>query len=177
MKRATAVTPVRRALWADSALQDLVEDGIGAVAVAHREYLEESIRSQFADSLDLDKALEKERAQENRWDYLLGHSASGHVVAVEPHSAKDGEIEVVIRKRSAACKQLRDHLRDGARIAAWLWVASGNVHFAATEKARRRLDQHGIEFVGKCVSQKHLPHALEPTARASRAKPRKRQGK
>jgi 6-phosphogluconate dehydrogenase len=39
-------------------------------------------------------------------------------------------------------------LNPQARIAAWLWVASGKVHFADTEKVRRRLDQSGIEFVG-----------------------------
>jgi hypothetical protein len=36
-------------------------------------------------------------------------------------------------------------------------VASGKVHFADTEKARLRLDQNGIKFVGTRVLAKHLP--------------------
>ena len=95
--------------------------------------------------------------QANRWDYLLGHAPSGKVVAVEPHSAKQDEITTVINKRAAAREQMRAHLNDGARVAKWLWVASGKVHFANTEKARLRLDQHGIEFVGTKVTSKHLP--------------------
>jgi hypothetical protein len=92
----------------------------------------------------------------NRWDYLLGHTSSGQIVALEPHSAKTDEISSVIRKRRAAIEQLRIHLRTGLHISSWLWVASGKNHFADTEKARRLLDQNGIEFVGKQVLARHL---------------------
>lgn len=77
-------------------------DGLGAIKVAHRGYFEIAVRPAFADSLDLDEALKQGHEQENRWDYLLGHSPSGDVVAVEPHSAKPDEITTVIKKRSAA---------------------------------------------------------------------------
>jgi hypothetical protein len=163
-------TPVRRALRDDSSLLDSVQDGLGAVESAHRDYFAPSIRTAFADSLDLDKALKPGRERENRWDYLLGHTASGQVVAVEPHSAKDDEIGTVIRKQKAAREQLREQLRDGAKVARWLWVASGKVRFAATEKAKLRLDQHGIEFAGKQVTTRHLPptSAAAPASRSSR---------
>jgi hypothetical protein len=95
--------------------------------------------------------------QENRWDYLIGHAPSTLVVGLEPHSAKRDQISTVIAKRKAAVDQLRSHLKSDARIAAWLWVASGKVHFVDTEKARRRLDQNGIRFVGTKVLRKHLP--------------------
>ena len=49
------------------------------------------------------------------------------------------------------------HLREGARVTKWLWVASGEVHFANTERTRHRLDQNGIEFVGTRVAARHLP--------------------
>jgi hypothetical protein len=127
----------------------------------------------LADSLDLDEALRKGREQVNRWDYLVGHGPSGQVVAVEPHSARDGEIETVIKKRSAAREQLRAHLRDGAVISKWLWVASGTVHFAATERVARRLDQSGITFVGKMVMAKHLPMEAK-ASEAESAHPRRR---
>ena len=66
-------------------------------------------------------------------------------------------------------KQLRDHLREGVKIGKWLWVASGKVHFAATEKAKVRLDENGIEFVGTKVLAKHLPKPAAPSARRRRA--------
>jgi hypothetical protein len=157
MTRKRQATPVRRALRTDSALQSRVEDGIAALKKAHRDYLHQDIRAAFADSLDVDEGLRKGREQENRWDYLLGHEESRDVVALEPHSAKQDEISTVIRKRKSALAQLRAHLRDDARVAKWLWVASGKGQFANTEKAKLLLDQNGIEFVGTQVLAKHLP--------------------
>lgn len=152
-------TPIRSSLKKSSALQYEVHDGIGAIERSHRVYLAEEIRSSFDDSLDLDKALLEGHEQENRWDYLLGHAQSAAVIGIEPHSAKQDEISTVIKKKRAAKQQLTEHLKPGARITAWLWVASGKVHFVDTEKARRRLDQQGIRFVGRKVLSKHLPVA------------------
>lgn len=128
-----------------------------AVKKPHRDYFDGAIRSAFADSLELDEAVRSKHEQDNRWDYLLGHSPSDEVIAVEPHSAKQDEITTVIRKRKAALEHLAEHLRDGARISRWLWVASGRVQFAKTEKAKLLLDQNGIELVGTKVLAKHLP--------------------
>jgi uncharacterized DUF497 family protein len=129
----------------------------GAIKSDHRDYIGSSIRVEFADSIDLDEAMREGHEEENRWDYLLGHMPSKIVIALEPHSARDTEISTIIAKRKAAMKQLRPHLQTSARIASWIWVASGPVHFADTEKARRQLDQHGIQFVGRIMLSKHLP--------------------
>jgi hypothetical protein len=153
----TSQTPVRAALKADSELQPLVQDGLGALEATHKSYIDDSVRTDFADSIDIDAALREGREQEHRWDYLLGHAPSRRVVAVEPHAAKDDQIKTVIQKRKAARDQLRDHLRDGAKVDCWLWVASGKVKFAPTEKAIRRLSQNGIQFVGRKIQAKHLP--------------------
>ena len=168
MTRAAPKTPVRVALLVDSPLRFLVVDGLGAVNAAHRDCFEGAIRRDFSDSLDLDEALQEGHEQENRWDYLLGHSPSGELVAVEPHSAKQDEITTVIKKRAAAREQLKSHLRDGVRIVKWLWVASGKVHFADTERVRRLLDQNGIEFVGTKVAGRHLPLTPVHHSRASK---------
>jgi hypothetical protein len=151
------ITPVRNALVAESTLRTRVADGLAAMESAHRSYIEESLRAEFTDSLDLDEAMRAGHEQENLWDYLLGHAPSTAVVGLEPHTAKGDAISAVIAKRKAAKDQLRPHLRPNSRIGAWLWVASGGVQFADTEKARRRLDQSGIQFVGKKVLRKHLP--------------------
>lgn len=177
MTKTAQSTPVRRALREESALLQRVEDGLGAVASCHLDYFDAAIRSAFADSLDVDEAMRPGHADANRWDYLLGHAGSQALIAVEPHSAKEEEISTVIKKRSAAIKQLGAHLRDGVKIARWLWVASGKVHFANTEQARFRLDQNGIEFVGRRVSPKHLPAETTSTKTQSRpTRPRKKDG-
>ncbi|MDJ0763794.1 MAG: hypothetical protein QNJ97_12500 [Myxococcota bacterium] len=158
-RKSTKKTPVRQALKDASVLQKQVTDGIGAVNKSHQAMLADDVRGSFGDSIDLDAALQERHPGENRWDYLLGHNPSERVVAVEPHSAKQDQITTVINKRKAAKEQLARHLKQGARVSKWLWVASGKVYFANTEKARLRLDQNGIEFVGKKVLAKHLPQA------------------
>ena len=152
----TPATPVRAALKAGSALQGMVKDGIGAITDVHRDYFDVAVRPSFADSLDIDRGLKQGREQENRWDYLLGHRPSGRIVGVEPHSAENSEIFTVIKKRAAARSQLQDHLRDGARVSEWFWVASGKVHLAPMETARFRLAQNGITFVGRKILRRHL---------------------
>lgn len=160
-KPLTAPSPVRAALAPESPLSAEVKDGLAAVVAGHNGYIDPAVRAEFADSLDLDAALLAGHEQENRWDYLLGHAPSAAVIGLEPHSAKEDEVSTVIAKRRAALDQLRGHLRPGIQVASWLWVASGKVHFADTEKARRRLDQHGIQFVGGRVQSKHLPRGGE----------------
>lgn len=149
-------TPVRAALLETSDLQPLVCNGLGAVESSHRDYFEASIRTQFADSLELDAAMAAAYPTDNRWDYLLGHEPSGCVVAVEPHSAKSGEVSTVIAKREKAQAHLRGHLRPGTKVSEWIWVASGRVDFSPFDRVKRRLDQAGIRFVGGQVKAKDL---------------------
>ncbi|MBK8232670.1 MAG: hypothetical protein IPK72_19330 [Candidatus Eisenbacteria bacterium] len=125
--------------------------------------MDKDIRKDFADSLDIDAGLLEGHEQENRWDYLLGYSPTQAVVAVEPHSARTDEITTLIRKKAAAREQLRSHLQDGTRIAVWIWVASGDVQFADTEKAQRRLDEKGIIFARKIITKKVLCTAVWPS--------------
>ncbi|MEJ0004000.1 MAG: hypothetical protein WDN30_11170 [Pararobbsia sp.] len=172
MKKAASKTrtPVRLALVKDSALLPSVRDGLAAIETAHSRLFDDSIRSTFADSLDLDKAMQQGHEQENRRDYLLGHAPSGAVVAVEPRSARHDEITTVIRKRVAARNHLDGHLNKGANVQKWLWVASDKVHFADTEKARLLLSQNGIEFAGKKITAKHLPASSSTAVSRRRGK-------
>ena len=157
MTKSDKKTPVRDSLRKGSTLIPLVCDGLGALENSDRQCFDKAIRGTFSDSLYLDKAMEKAHSKSNRWDYLLGHKPSGTVVAVEPHKAKDDQITKVINKRRKALEQIKGHLRDGVQVKKWLWVASGKVHFANTEKDIRRLDQNGIEFVGRQITAKNLP--------------------
>jgi hypothetical protein len=149
-------TPIRAALEPSSFLLPLVRNGIEAIDVGHHAHLDAKIRSEFSDSLELDDAMRPGHEQENRWDYLLGHAATFSIIALEPHTAKQDQIRTVVAKRTQARQQLRGHLRAGKSIRLWLWVSSGRVQFADTERTRRQLDQAGITFVDRVVLPKHL---------------------
>jgi len=86
----------------------------------HHDCIDVSVRAEFADSIDIDKAMQVGNEQENRWDYLLGHTPSTKVVALEPHRARQDEISTIIRKREKAREQLLPHLKTKTRIASWL---------------------------------------------------------
>jgi hypothetical protein len=151
-----ATTPLRAALEPKSHLVPLVKDGIQAVEKGHRDYFEEAIRTDFGDSLEFDEAMLEEFPDDNRWDYLLGHTPTGRLIGVEPHSAKQDEVSTVIKKRKAAGEHLKGHLKEGKHVHAWIWVASGTVHFLDIDKQSLRLADAGIKFAGKQVTAKLL---------------------
>ena len=143
---------LRVALRDTSSLRAHVKDGMGAFAEADRRSVAEAERSRIGDSLDLDAATRDEFPQANRWDYVLSIPDLSQIVGIEPHTAKDSEIGVVIAKRQHAVACLRQHLRDGYRVARWFWVSHGPVGFSRMDRARRRLDQNGIAFVGRVLA-------------------------
>lgn len=149
-------TPIRLALLPTSTLQSKVFDGLGALAKAHRQLIDDNLRQSFADSLEIDESLRQGNERDNRWDYLLGHEESALVVGLEPHSAYTGEVSTVIAKKSSARQQLKNHLAHGSKITAWFWVASGKVDFAPHDKVVRRLEQEGITFVGGKLREKDM---------------------
>lgn len=59
-----------------------------------------SARQEVSDSLDLDAAWEAELPTEHRWDYLDSFPGDGQIVVIEPHTARDSVISVVIARRS-----------------------------------------------------------------------------
>lgn len=166
-------TPIREALLPASALQNNVFDGLGALARAHKQLIDDNLRPSFADSLDIDESLRQGNERDHRWDYLLGHESSA-VVGLEPHSAHTGEVSTVIAKKNAARQQLKNHLADSSKITAWFWVASGKVDFAPHDKVIRRLEQEGISFVGGKLREKDLRLPTRPVKGTGDSSVRKR---
>lgn len=167
---ARGATPIRASLRDDSRLKPLVKDGLGALLKVDKGRLDADLAKTIGDSLDIDTAFCEGHEQENRWDYLLGHTPTGALIALEPHSANEGEISTVIKKREAAIRHLRDHLKPTARVSCWIWVSSGEVNFVPFEKARLRLNQSGIDFIGRRVLAKDIPSppAAKPTGKSKR---------
>ena len=149
----------------------MVKDGLQALEKTHRSLIEDDFRPEFGDSVDIDKAFEKGHERENRWDYLLGHSQTERIIALEPHSANNNELSTVIKKREASLRHLRGHLKSGVFIAEWFWVASGNVDFLPIEKAVTRLNDNGIRFVGKKFLCKWLRQSKPPPTTRSKRGP------
>lgn len=143
---------LKSAILPTSNLQAKIEPNAEAMKKADRKLIKKSERSKIGDSLDLDEAFRQAYPQENRWDYLLSVPTSSRIVGVEPHSAKDGEVSVVIAKKRSSTLRLQGHLIPQQRIAAWIWVASGTVEFSIMDRARRQLAQNGITFAGRMVS-------------------------
>ncbi len=146
---ATRTIRLETALIAGSTLLPHVRKGLGAVKAGDRALIAIGQRPKVGDSLDLDQATVTAFPDTHRWDYLLSIPASQKIVGIEPHSARDVEIKVVISKRRNAIEYLRDHLPANLRVAQWFWVSGGSVRFSKMDKARRLLDQNGIRFAGK----------------------------
>jgi hypothetical protein len=157
---------------ARSELRHAVKPGIQAVRGADSSRIANDTRRLFDDSLDLDTATRPAHKNDHRWDYLLGHKETGHVVALEVHPAETAEVTRVIAKRTASSAHLQAHLESGETVAAWYWVASGRIAFVPLDKVRQRLSEHGIEFVGSRLEAKRLA-SLPKRATARPAKRRK----
>ena len=165
--------PVSRALRG-SYLGAAIRDGIQAIPNDKRRHVAEAVRVEFMDSLDLDEATRERHPNDARWDYLLGHSASSCVVALEAHSAETSQVSRVIQKRAASLLHLRGQLGPGCRVAEWYWAASGRVDFVPHEKTVFRLSENGIRFVGGRLEAKHLAGLSgQSVAPSKRRKPRR----
>ncbi len=155
--------PVTRALGA-SKLASAIKPGLQGMG-QHSARVDGAIRATFADSIDLDEATRPEHPNDNRWDYLLGHSTTSNIVAVEVHSAETSQVSVVIEKKERSRAHLRAHLASGAGVAAWFWVASNAVDLVPFDKVSIRLTQNGIKMVGRSLCAKHLAD-LQPSGPA-----------
>lgn len=154
---------LRTVLLPGSWLQSLVQAGIDAVHGKDREAIDVDIRKSFVESLDLDTALKQQYPNGPRWDYLLAYRPCNKVIGMEVHPAsKEADADVVIKKKQAAEQQLVGHLVSGQKIDDWYWVASGQGEVLRHEKRGRRLDQHGILFVGRRLCEKYVCETRRP---------------
>lgn len=148
--------PVEKVLLASvlvpkSPLRQHVRPGTGALKRTDVTLIAEPERARIGDSVDLDEATRVESPQENRWDYIVSVPDSEALIAIEPHGAKESEVSVVIAKKRHAMSYLATQLPPKHRVKRWLWVSHGKVGFSRLDRARRQLNQHGIEFVGRAV--------------------------
>src|SRR5437867_3754078 len=119
------MTLLTSALHAVSPLRAAVRNHLDALSAADAALIALSERPKVGDSINLDAAMRPAFPQANRWDYLMSVPTLHHIIGLEPHSAKDSEISVVIAKKQCASAYLRNHLRPSNRVARWFWVCTG----------------------------------------------------
>lgn len=147
------------ALDPNSSMRARVQPGLQALASRDRQAIDATPPDLVRDSLDLDLALAAEYPNEARWDYLIGIAApERNPIAIEIHPATEGEVDRIIEKKRSAQPHLRTHLRGGARIRAWYWVASGKVALPPTGSGARRLAAAGVRLAGRTLA---LPRVWE----------------
>lgn len=134
-----------------SALRALVREGLGALKDGDIQLIALELRTSVRDSLDLDAAAREQHPNANRWDYLVALRDRHEIVGVEPHSARDDQISVVIAKKREAMNYLSIHFRAGVAVSRWYWITRGQVGFSKMDRARRSLDQNGITFRGRAL--------------------------
>lgn len=145
----TSVFGLSSVLLPASTLRPHVKAGVSAVIPKDRVLLSPSVKSLIGDGLNLDAATAAASPNDNRWDYILSVPSKKLLVGVEPHSAGDGEVKVLIKKKANAIDVLRSHLTPGRSVAAWYWVTHGRVAFSQMDKIVRVLNQNGIAFRGR----------------------------
>ena len=97
---------IKGALNETSRLRPLVKVGIGAFSTRDVKLIAEDQRPRIGDSLDLDAASKDEHPEANRWDYIVSIPDLQLFAGIEPHSEKDSEVSVVIRKKQHATEYL-----------------------------------------------------------------------
>lgn len=134
-----------------STLRPSIQVGMNAFLNTDKQLIAVGERARIGDSLDLDSTLRPAFPNAHRWDYIFSVSDTKRILALEPHSANDSEISVVIAKKRNAADYLRAHLLPKHWVSEWLWVSHGKSSFSKTEKATRALASAGIRYVGRFV--------------------------
>lgn len=135
-----------------SYLRAAVVKGSSAIRKDHRALIATKELARIWDSLNFDSATQGLYPEENRWDYFVSVSGCELIVGIEPHSASDSEVSVIIRKKNHAAAVLQDQLAPGARVSRWYWVASTKIRFGRMERSTRQLNRAGITFVGNRIA-------------------------
>ncbi len=139
------MTTVSRALKPNSPLRPHVIPGKGAMGSYAERVIERSQR--VTDSLDFDAATQPTHPNLPKWDYFLGLATRG-IIAIEVHTATDGKVKEVIKKKRHSMPLILAELIPGAAIGQWVWIGSGKTKFSPNSRYLRRLAEARIHYAG-----------------------------
>ena len=123
--------------------------GKQALKGEHRGLLveEKPKQARVTDSIDLDAYHHGTAPQGCRWDYLVGIGGTqAFVIAVEVHPARVNQVPVMIEKKKAAERLLKQECGRSPVSGLWHWLASGSVDMSSAGNAKHQLSEAGIAF-------------------------------
>ena len=134
-------------------LADNLKPGLQALRRNDRNAVSIEDSRKLSGSIDIDKALESEYPNENRWDYCIGLRRTTHsdsLVWVEVHPANSRSVSDMLAK----AKWLKSWLKSSGRPLGVLcsggldlrWVPTGRVGFRRGSRQSTLLAQAGIGF-------------------------------
>lgn len=134
-------------------LADNLKPGLQALRRNDRNAVSIEDSRKLSGSIDIDKALESEYPNENRWDYCIGVRRTTHsdsIVWVEVHPANSRSVSDMLAK----AKWLKSWLTSSGKPLRVLcpgrldlrWVPTGRVGFPRGSRQSKSLAQAGIGF-------------------------------
>lgn len=107
-------------------------------------------------SVNLDKAMEKDYPEDNRWDYALEYD--GYTFFLEVHPASTSEIKCMIKKVEQVKTWLAENVPDllklpkkekGARVFYWISSGKSDIRLLPQSQQARSLAKAHIKRVGR----------------------------
>jgi hypothetical protein len=137
-------------------LADAYKEGLQALRAQDRKHIEAEDPRKLRGSVDVDLALRAEDPHGNRWDFAIAYQHTNHqdefVYWVEPHTASDSQIDVVIKKANWLLKWLKQpgNLLDQFKRDI-VWVSSGRTSLTLSSPQSKRMALAGLTHKGQIL--------------------------
>ena len=127
--------------------------GLQALRPEDKPHIAAADTRKITGSVDVDTAYKKVDPYGNRWDFGIAYQHTNRqaevVYWVEPHTASDSQVSVVIKKAQWLLHWLKN---DGVLLKSFeyniVWVSSGATAFTDSSTQKKRMAQAGLQYVG-----------------------------
>ncbi|WP_292598757.1 hypothetical protein [Mesotoga sp. UBA6090] len=130
----------------NSSLGPCIKNGLQAVGKPDRVSLKNTRTK--AKSVDIDRCLQEDYPNENRWDYAVFIEIDDilKTAFIEIHPANESEVDEVIKKALWMKRWIRDNqIRVITKNRKFFWVSSGKVSISKNSQKICLLGKHGIQ--------------------------------
>ena len=130
----------------NSSLGPCIKNGLQAIAKPDKVSLQ--VTRTKAKSVDIDRCLEEDYPNDNRWDYAVFIETDDilNTAFIEIHPANESEVDAVIKKAQWMKRWIVDNdLLIITENRKFFWVSSGKVKVSKNSQKIRLLRKQGIE--------------------------------
>lgn len=124
------------------------QEGLQALAKAHRLKVTAEDSRQLTGSVNVDNALRLLCPKDPRWDYGVGiewNKQSEFVVWIEVHPASSTHVQPMLAKLAWLKKWMAENAAALSRMPGrFVWLATGSVALTPTSRQSRQIAQHGL---------------------------------